>query len=144
MIDMNSLKTPQQARNLMENAKRLGRSDVSQQAFRRLCQLEGKNHTDPIVTGCRGALAALEETFRQKHGKAYKANYTRQKLARVGEIQCLSDWALKKRETEGFKMLVEAGLADQTGEYVVVMNEARFPASVVAAARKRLADHGVR
>jgi hypothetical protein len=50
---------------------------------------------------------------------------------------------LKKHETEGFMMLVEAGLGDQTGEYVVVQNADRFPPEAVSAAKKRLIEHGV-
>jgi hypothetical protein len=40
-------------------------------------------------------------------------------------------------------MLVEAGLGDQTGEYVVVQNADRFPPEAVSAAKKRLVEHGV-
>ena len=59
------------------------------------------------------------------------------------KVACLTDWALNKNETEGFMMLVEANLGDQTGEYVVAQNPDRFPPEAVAAARKRLVEHGV-
>jgi hypothetical protein len=143
MFDVSKLKTASEARNLMANAQRRGRHDVYQAAFRRLGQLEGRNHDDPVIGQFWVAVAAVEEVLRQKHGKAQKANYTRRKAAAVGEIVCLIDWALKKHETEGFKMLVEAGLGDQTGEYVVVRNPDRFPHEAVAAARQRLVDHHV-
>ena len=142
-FDVSRLKDADQARNLMANARRLGRLDVEQDAFRRLCQIEGGADDDPVVVQFRQALSAVEEVLRQKHGKKVRAAYTRRKLAAVGEIACLTDWALKKDETEGFKMLVEAGLGDQTGEYVVVRNADRFPPEAVNAARKRLADYGV-
>jgi hypothetical protein len=48
-----------------------------------------------------------------------------------------------KQETEGFKMLVAAGLADLTGEYIVVKNPDRFSPEAVAAATQRLVDHHV-
>lgn len=142
-FDMGKLKTADQARNLIANAKRQGRHDIAQAAFRRLCELEGGNSDDPIVTQFRRALSAVEEVLHQKHGKRVRAAYTRRKLAAVGEVACLTDWALQKHETEGFKMLVEAGLGDQTGEYVVAQNPHRFPNEAVDAARKRLADHGI-
>jgi hypothetical protein len=142
-FDVSRLKDADQARNLMENARRLGRLDVEQDAFRRLCQIEGGSDDDPVVVQFRQALSAVEEVLRQKHGKKVRAAYTRRKLASVGEIGCLIDWAVKKEETESFKMLVEAGLGDQTGEYVVVRNADRFPPEAVDAARKRLADYGV-
>jgi hypothetical protein len=40
-------------------------------------------------------------------------------------------------------MLVEVGLGDQTGQYIVVQNAERFPSEAVAAARKRLIYHKV-
>ena len=35
-------------RNLMTNAKRLGRDNVYQDAFRQLCRAEGRNIADPL------------------------------------------------------------------------------------------------
>ncbi|WP_316181369.1 MULTISPECIES: hypothetical protein [unclassified Bradyrhizobium] len=141
MIDPNKLKTAGEARTLMENARKKNRPDIYQAAFRRLVQLEGRNHEDPVVRQFWSAVAAVEQVLREKHGKAVRANYTRRKVAAVGEVKCLVDWAMKKQETEGFRLLVEAGLVDQTGEYVVVQNPDRFPTGAVAAARDRLADH---
>lgn len=138
------LLTVNEARNLMENAKKNNRMDIYQAAFRRLGQIQGQNHSDPVIAQFWAAISAVEETLRLKHGKAVKANYTRRKVKKVGEIQCLIDWALKRHETEGFKLLVRAGLGDQTGEYVVVKNSERFPPDAVAAAKKRLVENDVR
>jgi hypothetical protein len=135
------LKTAIEARNMMDNAQKKNRPDVYQAAFRRLAQLEGKDHDDPVIRQFWSAIAAVEEVLRQKHGRTVRAAYTRRKVAKVGEVACLIDWALNKHETEGFKMLVEAGLVDQTGEYVVVQNPDRFPLEAVAAANKRLSEH---
>jgi hypothetical protein len=143
MFDASKLKTATEARNLMENAQERGRQEIYQAAFPRLGQIEGKDHEDIVVRQFWVAVSAVEECLRQKHGKAVKANYTRRKAARVGEVACLTDWALNKNETEGFMMLVEANLGDQTGEYVVAQNPDRFPPEAVAAARKRLVEHGV-
>lgn len=143
MFDVSTLKTADHARNLMTNAQKLGRYDVYQAAFRRLGEIEGGNNDDPVIRAFWSAVAAVEEVLRHKHGRAVKANYTRRKAANVGEIACLIDWALKKHETEGFQMLVAAGLGDQTGEYVVVNYPDRFPPEAVAAARTRLLEHGV-
>jgi hypothetical protein len=137
------IETADDARNLMENAKNKNRMDVYQATFRRLGQIEGRDHSDPVIAQFWAAISAVEETLRQKHGKAVKANYTRRKVKKVGEIQCLIDWAFKSQETEGFRLLVDAGLGDQTGEYVLVKNSDRFPADAVAAAKKRLVENGV-
>lgn len=143
MYDVSNLNTAAEAENLMENALKKGRRDIYQAAFRRLGEINGKDHNDPVVRQFWVAVAAVEEVLRQKHNKRVKANYTRRKAAEVGEIKCLTDWALKKNETEGFLMLVESGLGDQTGEYVVVHNPDRFPPDAVAAAKQRLIKYGV-
>ncbi len=143
MFDVNTLKTPTEARNLMDNAQKIGRHDVYQAAFRRIGQLQGKDHDDPVVRQFWGAVSAVEEVLRQKHKKVVKANYTRRKVAEVGEIKCLTDWALKKKETVGFLMLVDRGLGDQTGEFIVANHPDRFPPEAVAAATQRLIEHHV-
>ena len=149
MFDITKIKTAQECRNLMANAGKQNRPDVYKLAFRRLVQLEAKNqftdevNNDTLALQTWAAIGAVEELLREKHGKAVKANYTRRKLKEVGVVACLTDWALKKDETEGFKMLVAAGLGDQTGEYVVVSNATRFPDVVVQAARKKLTKHNV-
>jgi hypothetical protein len=96
MLDVSKLKTADEARTLMANAQKKGRHDIYKAAFRRLGQIEGKDHDDPIVRQFWGAIAAVEEVLRQRHGRALKAAYTRRKVAKVGEIACLTDWALKK------------------------------------------------
>lgn len=143
MFDVSKLTTETEARNLMANAKNMGRDDVSMAAYRRLLEIKGGNDDDPVIRAFWVAVAAVEEQLREKHGKALKANYTRRKAAEVGEIACLTDWALKKHETEGFRLLVAAGLGDLTGEFIVVNYPSRFPTEAVAAATKRLVDHGV-
>ncbi len=129
-------------RNLMENARRLGRDDVYWQAFKRLCSLEGMSYDDPLERDFYNVLNAYEELLTQKHGRTTKATRTRQKLANKGVEQCLIDWALGP-PTEGFKLLIDRGLPELTCEYLVVKYEKRFPANAVEAARRRLKTHGV-
>ncbi len=125
-IDVNSLKTADEARTLMANAKRLGRDDIVQAAFRRVCQLEGRAHDDPVVVQFWCALAAVEEVLRLKHGKALKAAYTRRKVAAVGEVACLTGWALKKHETEGFKMSSRLASAIRPGNMLLCKTPTAF------------------
>lgn len=69
--------------------------------------------------------------------------HTRRKIAEKGPIITLSDWALDKKVTPGFEALIEAGMAEFTGEYVVIEFASRFEPNVVAAAKKRLQEFGV-
>ena len=130
-------------RNLMDNAKRLGRDDIYWAAFKRSCALEGIVHDDPLTRDFYNVLNAYEGLLTQKHGRTTKATRTRQKLARAGVEQCLIDWALGS-PTEGFKLLIEKGLPELTAEFLVVKYETRFPEGAVKAARERLSEHDVR
>ncbi len=47
-------------RNLMDNAKRLGRDDVYWAAFNRFCALEGIVHDDPLTRDFYNVLNAYE------------------------------------------------------------------------------------
>ncbi|MBR0867294.1 hypothetical protein [Bradyrhizobium diazoefficiens] len=143
MIDVSKLATVQQCRNLMGNAKRLGREDVRRAALRRCVQLQAPTDTDPVVGGFGGMLVALEEVFLQRYGRALKANRTRAKAKAAGIMTVLTDWARGRGQGSGFEMLVEEGLGDYTGEYVVAVNPARFGADAVFATRSKLAANGV-
>jgi hypothetical protein len=126
-------------RNLMENARRLGRDDIYWLAFRRLCSLEGMNFDDPLERDFYDVLNAYEELLTEKNGRTTKASRTRQKLKNKGVTQCLVDWAMGP-PTEGFKLLVEKGLPELTAEYLVVKYETRFPLTAVEAVKERLRD----
>lgn len=129
---------------MMKNAADRGEAGLVHACKRRLFELGGVDIDDPVERRLAEAVAALEETYREKHGRAQPAGYTRRKIAKDGAVATLSGWALKKDVTPGFVSLVEAGMAEFTGEYVVAEFPDRFEPHVVAAARKRLAEHGVK
>jgi hypothetical protein len=90
-----------------------------------------------------GALAAYEQLLTEKNGSTTVASRTRQKIANKGVHQSLVDWTHGKTETNGFALLIEAGLPEFTGEYLVTKYADRFPADVVALARDRLLKHNI-
>lgn len=55
-----------------------------------------------------------------------------------GVVECLEDWAKAYTETEGFKLLTQAGLIELTGEYLVTKYPERFTPEAVRRARERL------
>ncbi len=130
---------PAALRTLMENAKRLGRDDIWREAFRRLCSLEGATQTDPLHRDFYETLAAYEYLLSRKNGRATRASRTRLKLKSKGVVQCLEDWALSKTPTEGYELLVANGLAEMTGEQLVLKYPEQFSADAIAAAKARLA-----
>lgn len=131
---------PQRLRVPMRNAERLGRPDVKDNAFRRLCVLEGVACEDPLERDFYTTLNAYEELLTEKNGRTTKASRTRQKLRRKGPRECLADWALG-HATEGFHAC-KAKMWELTGEYLVVKHHSQFEPHVVRAARERLNDHG--
>jgi hypothetical protein len=57
-------------------------------------------------------------------------------LARA--YQSLIEWTRGKAETNGFKLLVDAGMPENTAEYLVAEFADKFPEDVVELARDRL------
>ncbi len=142
MVDVSRL-SKRQLKQLMINAQELGRDDVYWTAFRRVCELEGRDHADPLHKEFYQMLAAYEELLSAKNGRTTTAARTRQKLAKKGIEECLVDWAISSTTTEGFKTLVAHGLAELTGEYLVIKYANRFLPHVVQAAKRRLESHGI-
>jgi hypothetical protein len=130
-------------RTLMANAKAYGRQDIWRDAFRRLCALEGLNQDDPLHRDFYETLAAYEQLLTEKNGRTTKAARTRQKLRNKGVRQCLEDWAMSTKPTEGFDLLIANELAELTGEYLVLKYPNLFSVEAVTAAGERLRHAGV-
>lgn len=141
--DPSKMTDPAKVRQLMKNAERLNATELAAACRRRLFELSGVDEADPLDRRLWQAVAALEETLREKHGRTQVAGYTRRKIRDDGAVATLSGWALKPKVTEGFTALVAACMAEFTGEYVVAQFPDRFEPHVVEAARARLVEHGV-
>lgn len=139
-FDIATINEPELLRNLMQNAKRLGNDDVYWEAFRQLCFLSGIREGDPLTRDFAQTLVAYEELLTEKNGRTTRATRTRQKVSNKGVRQALEDWALSTNPTDGFKLLMDNGLEELTGEYLVVKYADQFSPAVVAAANARLAD----
>lgn len=143
-LDPTAMTDAASVRRLLANAVRLNNDDVAQACRKRLYELEAPEKADPVEQRLWQAVAAYEETLREKHGRKQPASYTRRKIAAKGAVQTLTDWALEQSVTPGFEALVRSGAAEFTGEYVVVEFAQRFPPEAVEAARKKLVAHGVK
>jgi hypothetical protein len=146
MYDLNSLKTVDDCRRVMERATKQGRPEVYSAVFKRQCELVGlqnEDPDDPLVRRFYETLAAYEQLLTEKNNKKTLAGRTRQKIANKGVHQSLIDWASGKVETNGFHLLVEKGLPEHTAEYVVMQFDHSFPPEVVELARNRLLSHGI-
>jgi hypothetical protein len=128
-------------KQIMKNAKKLGREDVYLEALVQRCKLEGVDFDDPVEREFVGVLAAYEEFLKQRNGKTTVASYTRRKMRDKGVVQCLEDWAVAAHETDGFQALMSARLTHLTGEHIVLKYPDRFSPEAVEGARRRLHSH---
>jgi hypothetical protein len=146
MYDVSKLVTPDDCRTVMARAKERGLLDVYTAVFKRYCALVGNANddpSDPLVRDFYETLAAYEQLLTEKNGSTTIASRTRQKIANKGVHQSLIEWTRGKTETNGFALLVDAGLPEYTGEYLVTKYADRFPSDVVALARNRLQKHDI-
>jgi hypothetical protein len=123
-----------------------GLEEVYKATFRRYCALVGAakdDPSDPLVRDFYETLGAYEQLLTEKNGFTTIASRTRQKIMNKGIHQSLIEWTRGKIETNGFLLLVEAGLPEFTGEHLVTKYPHRFPEDVLALARERLSKHGI-
>jgi hypothetical protein len=59
-------------------------------------------------------------------------------------VKCLEDWASNSKETQGFLILVENGMVELTGEFLVLKYSDQFSKNAIANAKKRLRDVSLR
>lgn len=138
------LKTPQQARNLMQNAIKQNNMDVYKGGFKKYCilasqkDLENKDINNPVIVKFWYMIAALEQIIFEKNGKANQAIRTRRKVKEHDEFYVLNDWAMNEKYQDGFIKLAQKGLLDLTGEAIVVSHPDQFEPEVVAAAQTKI------
>jgi hypothetical protein len=130
-------------RNWIANARKENQKDVEDAAFRRLIEILPKEAPGTVEHDFWRTVHAFEHMLSEERGKTTRLARTRQKVARVGEIGTLRDWAIGSKSTEGFTMLMERNMPELTGEAIVLRHADRFDAAVVTAACKRLEEAGV-
>ena len=141
--DPSALNDPVKLRQLLANAKRLGREDIVLKCQLRVVELAGQSYEDTIEREFWMAVAAAEEFKTAINGKTTKLSRTRQKYSRVGAIACIADWALSSKVTDGFRILIDAERPDLTGEAIAIRHSGSFSEEAVASARRKLEEHGV-
>jgi hypothetical protein len=136
-----------QLRNFEKNARTKGVKVIEEAAFSRLLSIL----TDSVPNRPPHSLErdfwtmihAFEEILRAERGRTVRMTRTRQKVARVGVVQILIDFATAATPTDGFDTLIERHRPDLTGEALVLRHASLFEPAVVAAASARLESVGV-
>lgn len=130
-------------RSWIANAQKGNQKEIEEAAFRRLIDILPKEAPGTVEHDFWRTIHAFEHMLSEERGKTTRLGRTRQKVARVGVIETLRDWALASKSTDGFDMLIERNMPELTGEAIVLRHGERFEAAVMAAATKRLEDAGV-
>ncbi len=127
-------------RILMRNARNNNNEAVANAAFKRLISLVPSYQPGTVEHDFWQTVHAFEEVLTEERGKTTRLTRTRQKVNRVGVVQTLKDWALSKKETDGFNMLLDRRLPELTGEAIVLRHPEHFDEEVRTAAQRRLSD----
>lgn len=125
-------------RLLIKNAKAQNNGVVESTAFRRLIALVPSAQPGSVEHDFWQTIHAFEESLSEERGKTTRLMRTRQKVQRVGVVKTLQDWAVDKKETDGFAMLLARGMPEMTGEAIVLRHPAHFDEETRAKARTKL------
>jgi hypothetical protein len=128
---------------LLKNARDRGESALADAAFRKLISLVPSEQPGTVEHDFWQTIHAFEYILTDERKRTTRLGRTRPKVERVGVVQTLTDWALSDKETDGFRMLMDRGLPELTGEAIVLRHPERFEPQVLAAAQQRLLDAGV-
>ena len=133
---------PGRLRVFMDNGRRQGAETVWQAAFRRLIEVLPDEAPGTIEHDFWRTINAFEQIRTEERTKTTRLSRTRQKVARVGVMQTLTDFALSKKPTDGFDMLIARGLPELTGEAIVLRHAAHCGAGGAAVCPRGRRDDG--
>ena len=134
---------PAKLRRLRDAGRREGSARVEEAAFRRLVSVLPAEGEEGAEREFWRTIHVFEELLSDERGRTTRLSRTRQKIARVGEMRALADFATARDTGGGFDTLVERDLPELTGEAIVLRHRGRFGAEVVEAAEARLRGAGV-
>ncbi|MBY3565691.1 hypothetical protein [Rhizobium laguerreae] len=134
---------PEKLRRWIINARNKNETDISEAAFRRLIAIMPQEQPGTVEDDFWQTIHAFEHILTEERGKTTRLARTRQKVARVGVIETLKDWALRDHHTDGFEMLLERSMPELTGEAIILRHRESFEQIVVEAAGTRLKSAGI-
>lgn len=132
---------PTKLRQIAENARRASRPDVERAALLHLYAILPAAEPGTLEHDVWQSIFALEDALKKERGKTVLLSRTRQKIARDGEHKTVAD-LIKKRPSEGFRMLIERDMPELTFEAVALRHPAQFQEGLRRMAENRLRDAG--
>ena len=133
---------PGKLRNRIAKAERMERQEVALAARRRPIEVAARAQVDgaddPLMLDFWKIILALEAALTDERQRAVRLRRTRQTRARAGVEKTVIDLILDAKPTSGYAMLAQRSMLDLSAEAVASRHPARFSASVLDAARRRL------
>jgi hypothetical protein len=129
---------PKSLRQIARNARKKGELAVARAADLRLHAILPSEAPGTLEYDVWQSIHALEGTLTLERAKTTRLGRTRQKIARVGELETIKDLILGVKPSEGFFMLVDRQMTNLTFEAVALRHPDRFDEAVLNAATARL------
>ena len=133
------LKTPEDCEQFAKNVE-AEHPDLAKLARRRAVELRALKYgaTTDVEREALQCIYAFEEARSQETGKRARANRTWQSIAKNGILPTVDKVVARRKATEGYDALIEAGLEDFTFETVVLKYQDHFSPEAVQQAKLRL------
>ena len=130
---------PRALRQIAENARTKRQFEVVRAAELRLYEILPSEMPGSFEHDVWRSIHALEGTLTNERGKTTRLGRTRQKIAKVGELETVKDLIVgTKKPSEGFTMLIERQMPELTFEAVALRHPERFDQVAIDAASERL------
>ena len=135
------LKTPEECRTFIENARARGLDDLVKQAHQRIVALrtEAYGPKNEIERKCVAAIHAYEEVLSARSGRRVTASKTWQVAKQQGIFTAVDKAAGRAEDPEIYPALVALGLEGFAFENVVVRHPDEFGFEAVQQSRARVA-----
>lgn len=141
--DPSTMTDPKRIKILMDNALMRGEDGLARMCMRRIFELGGADQTEKLSQRLWQVVTAYEEILRIKHGRSKRETKLRKQIETKGAVAALTALAMHKDVTPGFIAAIETGMAEFTGEYVILEYANRFDDAAVQSARTRLEGFGI-
>jgi len=135
------LKTPDECRAFIENARLRGFDELAKEAYRRIIALRTQSYgpKNEIERQCVEAIYAYEEALSARSSRRITASKTWQAAKQYGIFVAVDKAAGRPEDPEIYPMLVALGLQQFAYENVVVQYPDEFGFEAVQQSRARVA-----
>lgn len=135
------LKTPEECRAFVANARNLGREDLAKEAILHAVALRARAHpaNSEVEAECIQALCAYEEALSAKGAKRTAATPIWQMIRKLGAMQAIDKVVSRPDDDERYHALHAMGLEQFAFEQVVQRHPAEFSFEAVEHSRRRIA-----